>query len=44
MFEIVIMNHNILYLPKIIFNTYKCVCACIKEVMPFELKMTPQEP
>lgn len=27
MFEIVIMNHNILYLPKIIFNTYKCMHA-----------------
>lgn len=38
MFEIVIMNHYILYLPKIIFNTCKYVHACIKKVMPIRVK------
>lgn len=32
------MNHYILYLPKIIFNTCKYVHACIKQVMPIRAK------
>lgn len=41
MFEIVIMNHDILYLPKIIFNIYKCVHACIKKFMPIWAENDP---